>query len=343
MGFGPNDLHIVVGDVAAGQLTAHLAIPAGSIAVDRDVLTCGPLAPLGDVSDWIALREGFWRDACAPANPPPQQGPAWLIREIDRDRDRFRDAERILLWMGTPLSVHVATGWLIAVFRHLGLDTGRFWLVDLERFRTDRMPVPMIGQIDADLLRRDDTWRPLGADDLAAFETLWRAVSDPAPKELMTCAATSANPVKDAALSFMGRYPTAASGLSRWDACLLEQCSGRMLKAARIVATAMHENIADPDKPGDLYLFHRLKRMGAAALSHPLLEIAGSGASMRSTEVCLTEAGERVLAGTANAIALNGLDDWVGGVRLSATAGNIWLFDGTTLVPGDADGTVHAE
>lgn len=334
--FGPNDLHIVVGDMAAGQLAKHLAIPPGSIAVDRDVLICGPLAPLGDVSDWAALREGFWGEVCAPAEPPPQQGPPWLIREIDRDR--FGNAERILLWMGTTLSERVATGWLIAAFRHLGLDIGRFWLVDLERFRSDRMPVPTIGRFDADQLRGIDAWRPLHLDDLAAFETLWSAVSDPSPKALMACAVTSTNPVKDAALGFMGRYPTVASGLSRWDGYLLEQCSGKMLKAARIVAKAMHENMADPDNSGDLYLFHRLRRMGAAALPNPLVEIAGSGASMRSTEVCLTEAGEQVRAGTANAIALNGLDDRVGGVHLESAAGNVWLFDGATLVPGNDGG-----
>lgn len=346
MEFGLTDIHYVVGDVAGGQLIKHRAMAPESIVVDRDVLTCGPLTPIGDFAEWVALREVFWRAACAPADPPPQPGPAWVYEQLVADRDRFEIAERILLWTGMTLSEYVATGWLIAAFRHLGLDVTRFKLVSLEVFRSQSMPLPTLAWFDAEQICGIDAWRSLGPADLAPFERLWNAVCGSSPEALIAFAASEANvptPLKRAALSYLRRYPMAEHGLPHLDRLLLDQCRDRMLKAARIVGLTMSANPSDPDRPRDLYLFHRLKRIGAAAMPHPLVEIAGTGASMRSTEVRLTDAGERVIAGNANAIALNGLDDWVGGVRLNAAAGNIWLFDGTTLVPGDADGGVHAD
>ena len=57
---------------------------------------------------------------------------------------------------------------------------------------------------------------------------------------------------------------------------------------------------------------------------------------MRSTEAAITETGRKVLAGEASNVAPNGIEDWVGGVRLCARKGSPWFFDGETLVPGGA-------
>jgi hypothetical protein len=45
---------------------------------------------------------------------------------------------------------------------------------------------------------------------------------------------------------------------------------------------------------------------------------------MRSCEVHLTETGGAVLAGRANAVELNGIDDWVLGVHLDSASGSVW-------------------
>jgi hypothetical protein len=100
-----------------------------------------------------------------------------------------------------------------------------------------------------------------------------------------------------------------------------------------------------PDWPGEHYLFDRLIGLSDAGdqpLEHPLVAFFGDPRSthnedpMRFTEAAITELGQRVLAGEANHVALNGIDDWVGGVRLSSRAGRLWVFHGETLVPGGA-------
>jgi len=53
---------------------------------------------------------------------------------------------------------------------------------------------------------------------------------------------------------------------------------------------------------------------------------------MRGCEVALTETGDAVLAGRANAVKLNGIDDWVLGVHLDAAHGSVWYRKDGALV-----------
>jgi hypothetical protein len=88
----------------------------------------------------------------------------------------------------------------------------------------------------------------------------------------------------------------------------------------------------DADLVGDLYLFSRLLQLGNADLPHPLLKLSGDPDNVRSWEVVLTETGEAVLAGRANAVELNGIDDWVLGVHLDSRHGAVWYHKEGTLI-----------
>ena len=87
-----------------------------------------------------------------------------------------------------------------------------------------------------------------------------------------------------------------------------------------------------PDWAGDDYLFYRLQRLGAADLPHPLLSLNRHRAPMRETTVEITDTGRAVLSGKANAVRLNGLDDWIAGVHLDSLAGHVWFNRDGTLV-----------
>ncbi len=134
----------------------------------------------------------------------------------------------------------------------------------------------------------------------------------------------------------MARYPAAEAGLSYWDRVILVNCAQYGPKAARILGYTIAHNRDYADRPDDLYLFGRIKRLGNCRLAHPLLDLTGDLSEIRSTEAATTETGRKVLAGKANHVDLNGIDDWVGGVHLKARSGSPWLFDGQTLVTGNA-------
>lgn len=88
----------------------------------------------------------------------------------------------------------------------------------------------------------------------------------------------------------------------------------------------------DTDLVGDLYLFSRLLQLSNADLPHPLVSLSGDPNNVRSWEVVLTDAGEAVLAGRANAVELNGIDDWILGVHLDSKRGSVWYHKEGTLI-----------
>jgi hypothetical protein len=69
-------------------------------------------------------------------------------------------------------------------------------------------------------------------------------------------------------------------------------------------------------------------------LAYPLITLSGDPNSMRNCEISLTEAGESVLAAQANAVALNGIDDWILGVHLDSKRGSVWYHKDGILVAG---------
>ena len=87
------------------------------------------------------------------------------------------------------------------------------------------------------------------------------------------------------------------------------------------------------DWVGDAYLFTRLRSLADPSLSQPLISLTGNSANMRETNVSLTATGKDVLEGKVNSVALNGIDDWVGGIHLDSAAGEVWFQRKGFLVP----------
>jgi hypothetical protein len=60
--------------------------------------------------------------------------------------------------------------------------------------------------------------------------------------------------------------------------------------------------------------------------------MSGDPYDPHNCEVALTEAGEAVLAARANAVELNGIDDWILGVHLDSERGSVWFRKEGTLI-----------
>jgi hypothetical protein len=132
--------------------------------------------------------------------------------------------------------------------------------------------------------------------------------------------------------SLLERFPDRMTGLNRWDTALLRYTRDVGPASARIVAYTLGYESDGPDQVGDGYLFARLRRLGDPALRHPLLTLSGNRVRIGGTRVILTDAGLAVLAGRANFVALNGIDEWVGGIHLDSASGRVWFRRGATLV-----------
>lgn len=87
-----------------------------------------------------------------------------------------------------------------------------------------------------------------------------------------------------------------------------------------------------PDWVGDGYLFDRITKLGGPELTSPLIELSSGPPPKKRLHAEVTEFGRKVLAGEANHVAENGIDDWVGGVHL--TPDTVVFRDGDRLLLG---------
>lgn len=332
--FGSGDLHFSMAGSPHVQIVHCFGIPLDRTYVQNDNLSWGPLTHLDDPGHWQSLRNTFWRQIPR-SEPLDDPDTSALYKRLIAEQKQLRSAERVFLWLGSTLAEQLLLAWLIAAFKRLEIGTEGLRLLSLRprRGSVDRS----ISILNCDRLKELAQWRRPTTDELGAYETAWDAVSSSSPEDLIEFCAphpSQTSPVIDALRTFVARYPSVERGLNLWDRTVLEACEARRLKAARIVGNALGFDHQYPDWPGDIYLFERLKRLGDHRLSHPLVTIFGTGASMRHTEVVITETGQGVLEGEANFVDLNGIDDWVGGVHLSSRDGALWFYDGQTLVPG---------
>lgn len=138
--------------------------------------------------------------------------------------------------------------------------------------------------------------------------------------------------LKSALLRLFEEYPSVVHGLSRTERQILQAVAdghrspGKMFKASQDAETAVFM--------GDAFFWLKVNELMSG--KHPLLQVE-SGAPFvypphcnyddrfRGQVIQLTAAGEAVLAGTRNAIELNGINRWIGGVYLETKC--YWLWD----------------
>lgn len=164
--------------------------------------------------------------------------------------------------------------------------------------------------------------RPITASQMRLAERVWGAFRQTSPKPMVRLlgADLSAIPrLRPQLMRILREYPSVRNGLSRLETLLLQEIQKRgSVRAAVAVGEILRR-----ESVGDTLLFDMLKNFVAAP--QPLLAFAKEfNYSVRSWRfngsiLRVTDIGERVLAGKADAVELNGIDRWIGGVHLQGS------------------------
>jgi hypothetical protein len=155
----------------------------------------------------------------------------------------------------------------------------------------------------------------LTEEALALATKAWTALRAPEPRSLAEIVAARSPELRFMAEAFdrLGReYPWTRDGLSLTERRLL----AAIARGAPAAGDAFVTAAAREARPflGDTWAFAAIERLARATV--PLVAVEPSGSVDRFAAVSLTDAGDRVLRGEADHVALNGVDRWVGGVRL---------------------------
>jgi hypothetical protein len=78
---------------------------------------------------------------------------------------------------------------------------------------------------------------------------------------------------------------------------------------------------------GDSSLFTVVHRLADARVPLVAIEPPSAGMDLRGATIQLTTTGRQVLDGSRDAVALNGIDEWKGGVHLSGRDRSPWRWD----------------
>lgn len=325
------EVHIALGDSAAASLQEANTLPTGAkLLTLRDHLGSGPLPPLQSLTQWRDLRRAFWE----PVEPPDPDYPPFNFPD---ELAILGDARSITLWLGTGLADQLQLAWLVQALRLLEADPARLGTVQFSGAGRKVFEVVSVAVLNPADIAAHPPAAPLTEAAITELDAAWAAVTAPDPAALAAYLASSSGtlPLLPRAIAtLLDRYPDHRSGLGVWDRRLLKHTAGHGPSAVRIIGHTLADSMEGPDWVGDDYLFHRLQRLGTAHLPHPLLSLNRPRAPMRETTVEITDTGRAVLRGKANAVRLNGIDDWIAVVHLGSRAGHVWFNQDGTLVAG---------
>ena len=304
-------LHITNGDCAAGTLREFIT---DRVEITADVLSEGPAPPL-EGEPWLRVRAGYLSAMTDESDAPYQ-----MLASSDAaiaDASRY---DEVVLWFEhdlfdqlllirtlTLLSTQKANVTMICVGEFPGVDRfiglGQLTAAQLASLYPARQPVTAAQYDDAAL-----AWRAFRSDD---------------PRELLSLRPSTALPFLDRALRrFLEEYPSTANGLSRTGSAALRMLASGALKGGALFAATQRAE----ERPfmGDLSFWALLKTLANARI--PLI-VAEASADIRKQTIALTSTGRDVLEERSDAVALNGMDEWRGGVRLLGTNRSPWRWD----------------
>ena len=296
-------LHVTNGDSAAERIRA--AGLAGTVLPWRDVLHEGPVPaglPLERLSD---VRAEFLASAGA--------GPAEAVRRQFAERDRTLAAaarqDEVVLWFEHDL------------YDQLQLIQLLDWFADRPHPRLTLInPPEYLGSVTTEHARElFDARRPVTEGQLALGRWAWDAFRTPDPRHLETVVyaddAGDLPHLPDALFRLLEEYPAAGTGLSRSE----EQILITFATGPRTLVDAYpaaHHRLEDAVWLGDASWMSYVDRLARAP--EPLLAYEGEDAPVTPMQrvARITDTGRDVLDGRTDALWINGIDRWIGGVHL---------------------------
>ena len=306
-------LHLTNGDSTVDTLRATGL--DGDVFAWGDVLHDGPV-PAGDRRTVRAARAGFLAAT-------GWGSPAQLERELAERDQRLAAAlgERPLtLWFEHDLYDQLQLLEILSFVDEGLVGTDLLTLIVVDHF-PGRPDFKGLGELDA--VELASLWpqrRPLSASDLAAARRGWAAFTAPDPRALEEAARAT-----DGGLSLLPvalrrlleDYPGADDGLSRSERQILQAVADGAADPVSIFLATM--DAEEAPFSGDRQVWDKVSALASGP--RPLLEVD----ELADRRVRLTADGEDSLAGRADAIALRGIDRWIGGVHLTGTAR--WRWD----------------
>ncbi len=319
-------LHIHNGDSTAG--TARKANLPGEHLAWREALVCGPAPGHLAEPDFLKMRAAHLSRAYG-VNYEKCEAE---LRSQHQALRAFSNHEEVVLWFEHDLFCQVHLIYLLDWFAQRELGQTKLSLICIGDFPGIEI-FHGLGQLnELQLSSLLPTRQEVTAGQLQLATDAWRAYAAPDALPLINLLKTdlSALPFLETALrKHLQRFPSTRNGLGRVENAGLELiASGYHQFKSLFPAFTRHEREYGF---GDAQLYLELKRLANAP--NPFL-INGGNSTLDPARIFLssfelTERGEAALAGQADFVATNGIDEWLGGIHLHGSEA-AWRWDEDT-------------
>lgn len=313
-------LHIHNGDSTANTMR-EAGFPGVHFAF-REALATGP-TPLGLSRDeWSAVRANHLAGMA-------EQDAATIQQDLAAQEATLANSgqhDEIVLWFEHDLFCQINLIYLLDRFARHPVTPARLSLICIGEF-PGKPDFRGLGELTAEQMGSlFDSRHEITEAELRLAQRAWQAFCSPDPRELakMINEDTSALPfLRGALLQHLARFPSLRNGLSRAENTLLALIAAGSNEYLKLCPAFFQ---AEPAYGlGDTQIQTDLKYM--AAPPHQLLQLTGidDSSQWRNVKCNLTATGQRISAGQADFVNLNGFDLWLGGVHL--TTEQLWRWD----------------
>jgi hypothetical protein len=313
--------HLHNGDSTADTLR-RAGFPGTHFAF-REALTSGPTPQGLAKEEWFAVRARALAGMATQTVATVEQE----LAAQDATLDSLNRHDEIVLWFEHDLLCQTHLIYLLDRFARQPVAPARLSLICINEFPG----IPDfrgLGQLTAEQMASlFDTRHEITAAEFNCARSAWHAYSSDDPHVLnnLLQANLSALPfLRGALLQHAARFPSYRNGLSYAENRLLGLIVEGFTDYPKLCSAFF---AAEPAYGlGDLQIQQDLKRM--AEVRHPLIALSVTG-DWRNATCRLIDHGRRILENRDDFVALNSLDQWLGGVHL--TNEYLWRWDGKTL------------
>ncbi len=333
-------LHIVASSLAAENLLKAFALNERQILICEDNVSIGLSIPVNSWTEWRAIRGAYLTENGLPS-------PKIYLDQLSENSlfDNIKcleDAEEVFIWAGIGSRDQFFLALTMFIINRNHIDIRKIRLVIFEKHLANFL-VFSPAELPERVFRKHipPAFTP-SAEQIEALVQGWIAYTAPHPKAFLSYleGADCVPYFKETMQQLAFRYPDKNSGLGLIDYRMLEMAREYAPSAVKSVGRAMasfcdfidmgYENIYYCIN--DDFLYFRLLSMADPKLSSPLIAATGNPALMRECSIEVTPFGEAVLAGEANNVEVNGIDDWIGGVHLKSPETVIYQDKGHLLL-----------
>ena len=315
-------LHILNGGATEAVL-AQTAI-AGTRFSFRDALIEGPASSVND-AEWRRLRAEHLVGAYdAEINK--------CEADLKQQEAVFASAAQhgeVTLWFEADLFCQLNLLYVLNWFARNDVAAAKISLICIGEFR-GRPKFRGLGELSpTELASLFDQRSLVSESQLQLAAQAWQAFtsSNPQALEKLLGNDTSELPFLRAAMELqLARFPSSRNGLNRIENRMMNEIASGVVRFGDLFRQFID---AEPLYGfGDAQFWNLLRNLSSGEV--PLLTGADANQNdppfASQNGFALTEAGRDVLLGTTDAVKLNGIDTWLGGVHLQGRS-NIWRWD----------------